>query len=328
MTGVGSDLECAVDWLERDEVVAIPTETVYGLAGNALSETAVRKIFAVKQRPAHNPLIVHVAEIARVEAVAREIPRLAWRLLEAFSPGPLTLLLPRSAAVPDSITAGLPRVAVRIPAHPVALNLLHRLPFPLAAPSANPFGYISPTSPAHVLAQLEGKIPYILDGGDCATGIESTVVGFAGEQVVIHRLGALSAERLRAITGSMELRLQDEASPVGPGMLLQHYAPYTPLWLNRGLEQALEHWRPNEIGLIAFAAERDELPVENQVVLSRRRDLAEAARNLYKAMHRLDAMGLRVIVAERLPDQGIGQAVNDRLARAAARSISTDRSGE
>jgi L-threonylcarbamoyladenylate synthase len=189
MAEVGVDIERAAAFLRKGQLVAIPTETVYGLAGNALDLKSVSSIFETKNRPSFDPLILHVASLEQVSPFVSEFPEKLKCLAEAFWPGPLTVLLPRKASVPDLVTSGLDRVAVRVPNHPLTLALLAQLDFPLAAPSANPFGYISPTQAAHVAAQLGSQVPYILDGGACAVGLESTIVGMEVEQVVIYRLG-------------------------------------------------------------------------------------------------------------------------------------------
>ena len=318
-TTICPNLLPAIALLTRDDVVAIPTETVYGLAGNALSDAAVRKIYAIKNRPLHNPLIVHVAEVFRIADIAHDIPELAWQLLERFSPGPLTLLLPKKPVISDLVTAGLPRVAVRIPAHPLALELLRNLDFPLAAPSANPFGYISPTAPEHVLKQLGGKIAYILDGGVCDKGIESTVVGFEAGRPIIHRQGAISEEDIRQMAADAVVSDHESAAPASPGMLPYHYSPATRLVFAEASADLVARFDPGEVGVLAFDRYWPNFPEEHQVVLSRTGNLDEAAHNLYAALHSLDAMNLKLIVAEHLPEQGLGRAVNDRLRRAAAK---------
>lgn len=318
-TQISPDLAPAIALLNRDDVVAIPTETVYGLAGNAYSETAIRKIYAIKNRPLHNPLIVHVADVSRIPKIAFDIPDLAWQLLEKFSPGPLTLLLPKKPIISDLVTSGLARVAVRIPAHPVALELLSKLDFPLAAPSANPFGYISPTTPEHVLKQLGGKIAYILDGGICDKGIESTVVGFEDGKPIIYRLGAISEEAIRQVAANAVVKDKESAAPVGPGMLPYHYSPDTRLVFVEDSAELLKSINPEHIGILAFSRYWPNIPRENQIVLSSTGNLDEAARNLYSALHTLDAMNLKLIIAERLPEAGLGRAMNDRLQRAAAK---------
>lgn len=322
-TQTGSDLDHAAALLRTGALVAIPTETVYGLAGHGGREATLREIFAVKQRPLSNPLILHFGSVAQLRPYVGAVPAAAETLLAHFSPGPLTLLLPRNPAlVPDLVTAGRPEVAVRLPAHPLTRELLARLDFPLAAPSANPFGYISPTRAAHVLSQLGGRIPYVLDGGPCAAGIESTVVGFgpAGEPVV-YRPGMVTINELRAVLPATRLRTAPElAAPVSsPGLLPFHYAPRTPLRLfGPGLIER-PNFDPAATGAITFRAPLAGVPLARQVVLSPSGDLAEAARGLYAALHQLDQLGLALLLAERLPEQGLGEALNDRLRKAAAR---------
>jgi L-threonylcarbamoyladenylate synthase len=325
-TLLGSDSAHAAALLRNGELVAIPTETVYGLAGHGLREDSLHRIFAVKGRPLTNPLILHFASVEQLPGYVRfdQVPAAAHQLLAAFSPGPLTLLLPREpAVVPDLVTAGLPDVAVRIPAHPLVQDLLRQLDFPLAAPSANPFGYISPTRPEHVLRQLGGHIPYVLDGGPCQAGIESTVVGFgpAGEPVV-YRPGAISLEMLQAVVPTTRLRTAPEkAQPAAsPGLLPYHYSPHTPLQLFGPGQAALPGFDPATTGALTLRELLPGLPAAQQVVLSPGRgDLAEAARGLYAALHHLDALGLQQLLAERLPDAGLGTALNERLEKAAAR---------
>lgn len=325
-TILGTDVARAAALLRAGELVAIPTETVYGLAGHGLREASLRRIFAVKGRPLSNPLILHFASSDNLAGYVRagQVPAAAHTLLAAFSPGPLTLLLPRNPdVVPDLVTAGLPDVAVRVPAHPLVRELLEQLDFPLAAPSANPFGYISPTRPDHVLSQLGGQIPYVLDGGACQAGIESTVVGFgaAGEPVV-YRAGAISLEMLRAVVPTARLRTTAEtAKPAAsPGLLPYHYSPHTPLQLlGPGLTD-VPAFDPATTGALTLREYLPGLLPSRQVVLSPSRgDLAEAAHGLYAALHHLDALGLKLLLAERFPDAGLGAALNERLEKAAAR---------
>ena len=316
-TKIDRDVATAAALLQNDEVVAIPTETVYGLAGNALKPEVVKKIFAIKNRPLFNPLILHLSDISELDRYATEIPPAAAMLAGHFWPGPLTLLLPKKRCVPDVVTAGLPRVAVRIPSHAVALQLLRSLPFPLAAPSANPFGYISPTSAEDVRRMLQGKISYVLDGGDCAKGIESTIVGFDGNTPVIYRPGVVSAEEIKALVGAVETHRKETPQPLSPGMLLSHYAPHTPLFLTKSIADLTAASLPMGTAVLTFKQACLLVPTINQEVLSPRGDLAEAAANLYKALHRLDGLNCQRIIAERVPDAGIGKAINDRLQKAA-----------
>ena len=317
-TEIGTDITLAARFLKNDEIVAIPTETVYGLAANALSELAVSKVFAAKKRPLFNPLIVHIKDMSEVEKYASDVPNLAFKLFEKFSPGPLTIILPKKEIVPDITTAGKNDVALRIPNHPLSLSLLKSLDFPLAAPSANPFGYISPTSADHVYKQLNGKIPYILDGGPCQSGLESTVIGFRGEQAFLHRLGALGIEELKKIIPDIIIDTHDNKAPVAPGMLKQHYSPNTKMILSAEIDQLLIEHREKKIGIISLSKE---YPIEPDklILLSKSGDLEEAARRLYAALHYMDAIELDLILVEYMPNRGIGAAMNDRLERAASK---------
>ena len=318
MSIVSSDIAKAAEILQQGGLVAIPTETVYGLAGNIFDEETIRKIFLVKQRPLFNPLIVHLHSREQLPQITEAIPPKAELLAEAFWPGPLTLVLKKKELIPDLITAGKDTVAVRIPNHPVTLELLRQLPFPLAAPSANPFNRISPTSASHVETYFKDDIPMVLDGGPCERGIESTIVGFEGDEPVIYRLGSISKEAIEAIVGKVLIRNKQEKAPDAPGMLAKHYAPKTKLTL---IEDPMTlHYLPEgkRIGVLSFAGE----PVIHNAVhceeLSTTGDFTEAASKLYKALHDLDRMDLDLIVAKRLPDTDLGRSINDRLERAAS----------
>ena len=309
---IGSDISQAKAFLEAGELVAVPTETVYGLAGNARNTEAVLSIFRVKNRPAFDPLIVHTHSFDALGQWVREIPEKARLLGQRLTPGPITFLLPRTAAIPDLVTSGLDTVGIRIPNHPLTLELLKTLDFPLAAPSANPFGYISPTTAVHVEQQLGDKIPYILDGGPCEVGVESTIVGFEGDQVIVYRKGGTPVEVIEAIVGPVEVRTHSSSNPKAPGMLKSHYAPRTPLSL---LRDELPENTTRAVGVLSF--QRD-YGLAHQEILSPSGDFAEAARNLFAAMRRLDALGLDHIYAELLPEKDLGVAINDRIRRAAA----------
>lgn len=329
-TTIGNSIEKAAQLLADGQIVAIPTETVYGLAGNALEADIVQKIFEAKNRPAYNPLIVHIAQLDDLTKYAAYIPDLAYDLAQVFMPGPLTLLLPKKALIPDIVTANLPLVGLRMPNHPVSLSLLQQLNFPLAAPSANPFQYISPTTTAHVYQQLQGKIPYILEGGPCAKGIESTIIGFDAQtnQPILYRQGALPLFEIEKIAGKTALAPALPSNiPLTPGQLRLHYSPRTPLLLTHNLDQTLANLtlNPNEqIGIIAFtvntANEAQLKATYPQIkyisILSNNGNLDEAAYNLYNALHLLDSMGLNLIIAQYAPNYGIGIAINDRLTRA------------
>lgn len=321
-TQTGTDIRYAEELLRKGELVAIPTETVYGLAANALSAEAVLKIYETKGRPAFNPLIVHVHDAGQFEKYAIEVHPLIQILAEKFSPGPLTYVLPKKSIIPDIVTGGGDTVALRVPGHPLTLKLLSELDFPLAAPSANPFGYISPVLAEHVAEQLNGKIPYILDGGHSMIGLESTVVTIENNKVVVLRIGGVPLEDLHEVAGPVELRINMSSNPQSPGQLKSHYAPRIPLLLGN-VPVLLNSQKGKKIALLVFS-ERNHAPnVVAQEVLSETRDIKEAARNLFAALRRLDKTGADVILAERFPEFGFGMAINDRLERAAA-SVETN----
>ena len=296
-----------VEALAAGEPVALPTETVYGLAADALSPNACAKIFEAKNRPLSDPLIVHIPSIDWLPRLTSPSPT-ALQLAEKFWPGPLTMVLPRQPIVPDIVTAGQETVAIRMTAHPLFQEVATAFGKPLAAPSANRFGRISPTSAAHVLAELEGRIPFILDGGPCTHGIESTIVHVSKDGLRILREGPITRENLRAFAPLRE----DSIAVSAPGGLKSHYAPRTPLVLEKNPAP-----RSEKTGLLAFSALR--VGFAQTEVLSATSDLREAAANLYGAMRRLDEAGLDLIVAEELPESGIGAAIMERLRKAAAR---------
>lgn len=304
--------------LEAGEVVGIPTETVYGLAGNALNDDAVLQIFSVKNRPQFDPLIVHTNSLEKVKTFVTDFPEKAEQLASVFWPGPLTLLLPKADSISDLVTSGLGTVAVRIPNHPLTLELLSVLDFPLAAPSANPFGYISPTSAQHVDKQLGGKIAYILDGGASQVGIESTIVGFEEAETIVYRLGGASVEAIEKVVGPVRLVAHSSSNPKAPGMLKSHYSPRKPLFID-SLEEVLTKYPNQAVGYLSFQTSSDLLPLEHQRVLSPTGNYAEAAKHLFAYMRQLDALSIDVICTELLPEKDLGRAINDRIRRAAVR---------
>ncbi len=313
-TVTGTSIAEAVRLLQAGEVVALPTETVYGLGGNALNPEAVSGIFKAKERPAYNPLILHAGSLEAAFRYARAIPPAARKLAAAFWPGPLTLLLPKATAVPHAVTAGSPRVALRVPQHPLFQAVLEQLDFPLAAPSANRFKTVSPTTAAHVLQSLGGRIPYILDGGPCNVGLESAIVGFENGLPVLYRTGGIAVEALEAVLGlPFQVKTAAGEHPVAPGQLAQHYAPETPL-IAGDLEPLLAKLAGKKAAVISFA--RPYPAVYFNVVLSAGGNEAEAAQNLFSALRRADAAGADIILAEWAPDTGLGRAINDRLRRA------------
>ncbi len=292
--------------LARGKLVAMPTETVYGLAADARNPQAVARIFAAKGRPAHNPLIVHLASIDAARALA-DLPAQAEILACAFWPGPLTLVAPLRAAhgLASAVSAGLPTVALRLPAHPVARALLAAFGGPVAAPSANPSGRISPTTSAHVVAGLGAQVAAILDGGACAVGLESTIIGFDGPRAVLLREGGISREALEAALGAL-LSNDTNGKVTAPGQLAAHYAPRAQVRLNVTQPAPEEVW-------IGFGPDCPGAAL----TLSPTGDLAEAATRLFAVLHQADAMGRPIAVAP-VPEQGLGAAINDRLKRAAA----------
>ena len=319
-TEIGTQVSEAALWLMQQQLVAIPTETVYGLAGNALSPEAVLRIFEAKMRPRFNPLIMHLPDRAALNQYVTELPNTARRLMDAFCPGPLTFLLPKSGLVPDLVTSGSPKVAVRFPAHPLTRALLRQVPFPLAAPSANLFGYVSPVTAQHVYEGLKGRIPYILDGGPCSIGVESTIVDFEGAEVIIRRHGGVSVEAIEAVLGQpVQVRTHATDHPVAPGQLKSHYATHTPLYLGAIQDLPLPY-QQQKIALLEFGKPwQTAFQVYARFNLSPAGNLHEAARNLFASMRAADHCGADVILAHPLPAQGLGLAINDRLRRAAYR---------
>jgi len=312
---IGMEIEKARDLLLRNEVVAIPTETVYGLAGNALSEIAVSKIFEAKNRPHFDPLIVHVSSVSEVSNYVEETPELAFNLMEHFWPGALTVLLPKKSCIPDLTTSGLKEVGIRIPNHPVTLELLTSLPFPLAAPSANPFGYISPTSAQHVSDQLGEKIPYILNGGNCSLGIESTVLRVQHNEIEILRLGGISVEDLQRFSSNIHIQQHSSSSPAAPGMLTSHYAPRKPVFVGN-IRELMHSFASQKIGVLSF---KEDYQIEAQRILSKSGSFTEAASNLFAFLRELDQLDIDVILVEFLPNENLGRAINDKLKRASAK---------
>jgi L-threonylcarbamoyladenylate synthase len=313
-----ANLERAAAILRQGGVVAFPTETVYGLGAAAFDERAVARVFEIKGRPRFDPLIVHAAAREEVLQLVRAFPPPAQVLADRFWPGPLTLVLPKSPRVPDIVTAGLDTVAVRVPNHPVALELLRRAGVPVAAPSANPFGMTSPTTAEHVERLLGSAVDFVLDGGPCPVGIESTVVLVAPEgEAMLLRPGGVPLEEIEALIGPLRQQTSAGQQPLAPGQLLRHYAPRTPIELCQRVPPPVPGAR---LGLLAFTP-RDVLPGYAAVeVLSERGDLREAAARLFAALHRLDALGLERIFAQRVPAAGLGLAINDRLERAARKA--------
>jgi L-threonylcarbamoyladenylate synthase len=312
-----SDLEAAARIIRSGGLVAIPTETVYGLAANALDPQAVARIFAAKERPFFDPLIVHLADVSWWPRVVAEFPPMARELAARFWPGPLTLILPKSTAIPDLVTSGMPTVGIRVPDHPLTRELLKRADLPLAAPSANPFGRLSPTTADHVRQQLAGRVDLILDGGPCRVGVESTILAIADGAATLLRPGGVPIEEIEAIIGAVNRpEISSTKQPAAPGMLDSHYAPRTKLRIVDSIPALSATTRA---GLLLPSSVND-TPLSGYTaveVLSKTGSLVEAAAHFFQALHRLDQAQLDVIHALPFPDQGLGRALNDRLRRAA-----------
>lgn len=325
ITGTAPEMKSTVELIrdaartiQEGGVVAFPTETVYGMGANALDAQAVARVFELKGRPRFDPIIVHVPGIHAAKVLTSNFPKKALLLAERFWPGPLTLVLEKAPWVPDIVTAGLPRVGLRVPDHPMALALLHEAKLPIAAPSANAFGRVSPTTAQHVEQSFGQAIP-VLDGGPCACGLESTVVLVTDDEhaPVLLRPGGISLESLREVVGEVQWGNAEYAiNPPAPGMLARHYATAIPLYLD---PVELPHGR---VGWIGMGRPQNPSWFTSVESLSENGDLREAAANLFGAMRRLDGNGLEAIWAETVPDIGIGQAVNDRLTRASRRTHS------
>ena len=325
----GTDLILAKKLLTEGKLVAIPTETVYGLAANGLDETAVAGIFSAKNRPTFDPLILHVSSIEQAQSLCTDWPEMADKLARAFWPGPLTLILPKADHVPDLTTSGQPTVGIRMPNNSLTLELLSTLPFPLAAPSANPFGYVSPTNAQHVADQLGDRIDYILDDGDCSVGIESTIIAIDNGAPKVLRLGGLSLERIADVLGVPVLEhLNQNSNPQAPGQLDQHYSPRCKLIALNTIPAA--DIDPS-VSIIYFSKDKAQrgsnfnssdgsdyyLTDGSHYYLSDSGDTNQAASNLFSTLRRLDQDNQKIAYFEWAPNEGLGRAINDRLERAA-----------
>ena len=338
---IGTDVSLAARLLRDGRLVAFATETVYGLGANALDETAVARIFTAKNRPTFDPLIVHLHDRSQLEELVTEVGETAAKLIDRFWPGPLTLVLPKREIVPDLVTAGLSTVGVRMPDHPQALELLRTANIPVAAPSANPFGAVSPTTAEHVAERLGDRVDYILDGGPCRVGVESTVLQVQGEPgalatgglrgltptgspiPVLLRPGGVPVEEIEAVIGPVTIPSatpdSDDSAQLSPGLLTRHYAPRTPLEVHASIPEI----SPGErVGLLTLQPQIGVGGFTAVETLSPTGDLVEAAARFFAAVRRLDAMQLARIIATPFPEHGLGRALNDRLRRAAKRQQS------
>jgi L-threonylcarbamoyladenylate synthase len=316
---ITSEISYAVNALNQGELVAIPTETVYGLAGSAFNEQAIHKIFQLKSRPSCNPLILHTHSINEVLKFVKEIPPTAMKLAEAFWPGPLTLLLPKKSIIPHSVTSGSHLVAVRIPNHAVTLALLKQLDFPLVAPSANPYTRISPTNSKMVDEYFGDTLPCILEGDICAKGIESTIVGFHDNAPVIYRQGAISVDAIEFIAGKSKVLATKNEKVTTPGMSPMHYAPRTRFQIVDCISNFIIQNPTLNIGVLTLGKTVIEQSNTTCIQLSITADLEEASASLYKSMYALDGMNLDCIIIEKFPEIGIGKSLNDRIQRASFR---------
>ncbi|MDZ4734481.1 MAG: L-threonylcarbamoyladenylate synthase [Nitrospirota bacterium] len=308
----------AAEIIRGGGLVAFPTETVYGLGADALNPEAVAKIFEAKQRPSFDPLIVHIANREALDLLAQVISPIDHRLMDAFWPGPLTVVLPKRENVPDIVTAGLRTIAIRMPAHPVAQALIREAGVPIAAPSANPFGYVSPTCAEHVLDGLGDRVDLILDGGPCLIGVESTIVSMVGAWPELLRPGSITLAEIQEVIGPI-MSVAVSQTVVAPGQLPRHYATQTPVTIlgAQGARPAVEE--QERAGLLAMSAPSHLDGRFSAIeVLSPTGDLREAARNLFAALRRLDALGFDRLYAEPCDEQGLGLAIMDRLRRCAS----------
>ncbi len=306
----------AADLITQGELVSFATETVYGLGANALNPNACEKIFIAKERPHYDPLIVHISSIDQLKDIARDVPETVMEKLKQFWPGPLTAVLKKQPCVSDSITANLDTVAVRIPKHPIALSLLNAAKTPIAAPSANPFGYLSPTTAEHVDRQLGSKVKMILDGGECDCGVESTIVDFTKETPEILRHGGYTKEDIEKICGPVNLGQAILEQPLAPGQLASHYSPETKLVI------LSKDQKPNEnlnFGILTHSHLSDDIECKYIERISPEGNAKEAAHNLFAALHRLDQLKLDIIYAYEFPEKGLGSAIMDRLRKAAVK---------
>ncbi|WKV10775.1 L-threonylcarbamoyladenylate synthase [Marivirga harenae] len=316
MAEINSDIIRAKVFLDANKLIGLPTETVYGLAGNGLKAEVVSQIFEVKNRPHFDPLILHTDSIETVKKYVKGVPDNAYKLMNAFWPGPLTILLERNHLIPDLTCSGLDRVAFRIPNHPKTLNLLKLLDYPLAAPSANPFGYISPTTSEHVQKQLGDKIPYILEGELSEVGIESTIVGFEKGKTIIYRLGGLEVDEIKKVVGEVTILPHSSSKPDAPGMLKSHYAPRKDIILG-DIKSLIKKYSKLRIGTLSFSNFYE--GVDMSLSLSATGNMHEAAKNLFSHLRKLDESNVDLIITEKVPQTGLGKAINDRLQRAAVK---------
>jgi len=305
----------AAELIKKGNLVAFPTETVYGLGADGLNPLAVAKIFEVKKRPAFNPLILHISNLKQLGIISESDNPDIKKLIDSFWPGPLTLVLPKKDVVPDIVTAGNETVAIRMPNHPTALELIDLVGNPIAAPSANIFGHLSPTSAEHVVNQLGNKVDLVLDGGTCMVGIESTIIAILENRAILLRPGGTATEEIEKIIGPLGKNINTFfASPISPGQLPYHYAPKIPIrFIDKRDKKNIDTSRA---GLLLFTEKKVDYPFKIIRVLTHNSDLREAAANLFSCLHEMEATGIDEIYVESVPEVGLGIAIMDRLRKA------------
>jgi translation factor SUA5 len=321
----------AAEWIKKNECVAFPTETVYGLGANAKRSEAVKKIFFAKGRPSDNPLIIHIAGREDVDSIAESVPEKAKQLMEQFWPGPLTIILRKKPGVlADEATAGLPTVGIRMPDHPVALALIRASGLPIAAPSANRSGRPSPTSANHVLEDLQGKIAGVIDGGETGVGVESTVIDCTVEPPILFRPGGVTREAIESVIGKVELATSVARSgekPRSPGMKYTHYAPKGTLYLVEGSPAFIQHLVDERrsagmrVGVLTTEEHRQEYSADCIISCGTRKDLTTVARHLFESLRQFDREGVEIIFGETFPQKEIGLAIMNRLMKAAGHRL-------
>lgn len=320
-----SEIKEAALWIKKGDIIAFPTETVYGLGANAFDEMAIQKIFQAKGRPSDNPLIVHIAKMEQLEELVTEVPLVAQQLMNAFWPGALTIILKRTNRIATSVTAGLDTVGVRMPSHPIALKLIEEAGVPVAAPSANQSGKPSPTSARHVLHDLNGRIAGIVDGGLTGVGVESTVIDCSTEKPILYRPGGVTKEEIESVIGTIEVdpSLQAETvAPRSPGMKYTHYAPTGKLFIVENREQISTYIKAAKeqglrVGVLTTEERVADYDADVIVACGRRESLTTVAQKLYDSLRTFDDQKVEVIYAEAFPKEGIGIAIMNRLEKAA-----------
>ena len=314
MIKIGKNIDFAKDKLDKGGLVAIPTETVYGLGGNALNLESVDKIFNLKNRPSNDPLICHTNSISKIEKYVNEIPDEAYKLAEKFWPGPLTLIFEKKDIIPNKTTSNLKTVGFRIPNKEITLDLLKNLDYPLSAPSANKFGYISPTRTEHILKNFNQGIDYILDGGLCELGIESTIIGFENKNTIVYRLGSLVVEKIEKCIGDITIYSNEVSYP---GSFKSHYSPSKKLYLG-DINMLIDKFKNKRVGVLCFDKYYEFIKEENQILLSKNSSLLEASKNLYSSLYELDNMkNIDIILSSLVEDTLIGRTINNRLIKSA-----------